>query len=221
MSRRTLVYLHGFASSAQSSKGVALAARASAAGMDCLTPDLNLPEFSSLTISRMLDQVHELTRRIDGPITLIGSSLGAIVALFSAASLGGDPAGAAVDTMVLMAPAVDLVPDLERQFGEAGLHEWENAGATEVFHYAYQEPRLLGWEFFADARRYDPWTVDTPLPTLVFHGRRDEVVDPYAVRRWAVDRETVILHMLDDGHQLSASVDVMWQELVRFLQMAA
>jgi uncharacterized protein len=221
MSGRTLVYLHGFASSAQSSKGTSLAARASAEGMRFLTPDLNLPEFSSLTISRMLEQVRELTAGVDGPVTLIGSSLGAIVALFSASSLARQPANAAVDSVVLMAPAVDLVPDLTRHFGEAGLLEWERAGAVEVFHYAYQAPRRLSWEFFADARRYDVSTVETPLPTLVFQGTRDEVVDPGAVRRWAATRETVTLHLLDDGHQLGASVDRMWHELVRFLPMPA
>jgi uncharacterized protein len=220
MSRRTLAYLHGFASSAQSSKGTSLAARASTAGMQFLTPDLNLPEFSSLTVSRMLDQVRALTAGIDGPITLIGSSLGAVVALFSAASMARDSAGAALDTVVLMAPAVDLVPDLTRHFGEAGLREWEETGAIEVFHYAYQEQRRLGWEFFADARRYDVWTVETPVPTLVFHGTRDELVDPVAVRRWAAARPNVTLHMLDDGHQLSASVDVMWNEIARFLPAA-
>jgi uncharacterized protein len=221
MSRRTLVYLHGFASSAQSSKGTSLAARASTHGLQFLTPDLNLPEFSSLTISRMMDQVRELIHGVNGPITLIGSSLGAIVALFSAAALARNAAGAAVDTVVLMAPAIDLVPDLTRHFGEAGLREWQQTGSVEVFHYAYQERRSLGWEFFADARRYDVWTVETPLPTLVFQGTRDDVVNPEVVRRWAAARETVTLHLLDDGHQLSASVDAMWQVLVRFLPVAA
>jgi pimeloyl-ACP methyl ester carboxylesterase len=221
MSRRTLVYLHGFASSGQSSKGIALAAHASKQGLQVLTPDLNLPEFSSLTISRMLDQVRELTAGVDGPVTLIGSSLGAIVALFSAASLARHSGHQAVDTVVLMAPAVDLVADLTRHFGEAGLREWEQTGAVEVFHYAYQERRLLRWDFFADARRYDVWTVETPLPTLVFQGMRDEVVNPETVRQWAEARATVTLHLLDDGHQLSASVDAMWQILVRFLSVTA
>ena len=221
MNRRTLVYLHGFASSAQSSKAAALAARASAEGMRFLTPDLNLPEFSSLTISRMLDQVHSLAADVEGPVTLIGSSLGAIVGLFSAASLAGRSSRGTVDSLVLMAPAVDLVPDLMRHFGEAGLEAWEQAGATEVFHYAYQERRPLGWQFFADARGYDVWTVDTPVRTLVFQGTRDELVNPEAVRRWAAARQNVTLHLLDDGHQLSASVDVMWNELVRFLDATA
>ena len=221
MNWRTLVYLHGFASSAQSSKAAVLAAHASAERMVVLTPDLNLPEFSSLTISRMLDQVRALTAGLDGPVTLIGSSLGAIVALFSAASLARHSTEAAVDTVVLMAPAVDLVPDLTRHFGDAGLAEWERVGSIEVFHYAYQDHRRLGWEFFADARRYDLWTVDTPLPTLVFQGTRDEVVNPDAVRRWADGRPNVTLRLVDDGHQLSASVDVMWKELVRFLPVAA
>ena len=56
-------YLHGFASSPGSAKAMFFAERLARAGvrMDC--PDLNLPDFSTLTVSRMLQQVEARDQR--------------------------------------------------------------------------------------------------------------------------------------------------------------
>jgi pimeloyl-ACP methyl ester carboxylesterase len=222
MSARRLVYLHGFASSAQSSKGTYLAAKAASEGMRFEAPDLNAPDFSTLTISRMIGQVSALLAAgAGGPVTLIGSSLGAIVALFTAAELVRGNEASSVDTLVLMAPAVDLVPGLTSHFGDAGLREWERTDRLDVFHYGDEAMRPLRWAFFADARAYDPWTVDPPVPTLVFQGTHDEVVDASAVERWCAGRQRVTLHLVDDGHQLRASLDAMWQAIRRFVQVPA
>jgi pimeloyl-ACP methyl ester carboxylesterase len=222
MSRRRLIYLHGFASSSRSSKAAYLAARAQPEGMRLEAPDLNAPDFSDLTITRM---VHDVRRLLAGgggaPVTLIGSSLGGLVALFTVAVLARERAPDPVDTLVLMAPAVDLVPGLTRFFGHAALQEWERTDRFDVFHYGDQAMRPLRWRFFADARRYDPWTVETPVPTLVFQGTRDEVVDPETVGRWAADRANVTVRLLDDGHQLLASLDAMWEDMQRFFPVSA
>ena len=48
--------------------------------------DLNLPSFEDLTVTRMLDQTAEAIRQAPrGPVALIGSSLGAFVAVHAAA----------------------------------------------------------------------------------------------------------------------------------------
>ncbi len=52
---------------------------------------------------------------------------------------------------------------------------------------------------------------------LVFQGRRDESVDPAMVERWAAGRPNVDLRMVDDDHQLSSSMDLIWNETRRFL----
>ena len=221
MSPRELVYLHGFASSAQSSKGAYLAARAGEAGMGFQAPDLNDPDFATLTISRMVEQTRR--RLADGPprpVTLIGSSLGAVVALLVGARTPDASAGA-VDSLVLMAPAVDLVPGFTQHFGAERMREWERTNRLDVYHYAEQRMRALEWGFFDDARRHDPWTIDLPVPALVFQGSRDETVDAGAVQRWASGRANVSLHMLEDGHQLLKSLDVMWDRIRRFLPAGA
>src|SRR5918995_443965 len=100
MTERQLVYLHGFASSAQSSKAAFLAERAREVGMGFQAPDLNDPDFETLTISRMIDRVGRLLTAMPAdPVTLIGSSLGAVVALFAMQA----EASRRPDSLVLMA----------------------------------------------------------------------------------------------------------------------
>ncbi len=79
------LYLHGFASSAHSSKAAFFRSKLSAHGVEMQTPDFNAPDFSTLTVSRMLAQVHDaIEAGAPGPVALIGSSLGAFVAVHAA-----------------------------------------------------------------------------------------------------------------------------------------
>ena len=52
-----VLYLHGFASSPQSSKATFFSTRLAERGIEMMVPDLNQPDFSTLTVSRMLEQV--------------------------------------------------------------------------------------------------------------------------------------------------------------------
>src|ERR671912_2907091 len=75
-------YLHGFASSAASTKAGYFEARLREHGIPLETPDLNEPDFSTLTISRMVDQVTAAIDRLPATtrVVLVGSSLGGLVA---------------------------------------------------------------------------------------------------------------------------------------------
>ena len=69
-----IVYLHGFASSAESKKAAYFGERLRGHGLRLRCPDFNEPEFASLTMTRMLDRLsRELDRFPDGSIALIGS----------------------------------------------------------------------------------------------------------------------------------------------------
>ena len=58
-----VLYLHGFASSAQSSKAAFFRARSRRTASRSSRPDFNLPDFSTLTVTRMLAQVRAHDRR--------------------------------------------------------------------------------------------------------------------------------------------------------------
>lgn len=216
MSPPALVYLHGFASSPASSKARFVADRARTAGVPFACPDLNRPDFASLTVTRMLDQLDaELGALPPGPVALVGSSLGAFVAVQAA---GRPPVeGRPVDRLVLLAPAFDIAAGLEADFGPERMANWERTGSIDVLHYADGKTHPLRWEFMADARRYPPFGADVRLPTLVIHGRHDEVVDCAMAERYAAGRPWVTLRLVDDGHQLLGHLDQIWNEIARFI----
>ena len=55
------------------------------------------------------------------------------------------------------------------------------------------------------------------MPIQIFQGRRDTAVDPATVERWAQARPNVELHLLDDDHQLLASLETIWRDMAAFL----
>jgi uncharacterized protein len=222
MSRRQMIYLHGFASSPRSTKARWLTSRAHAIGLPLVCPDLNGDDFEGLTVTRMLEHVVGTMDALpDGPVVLVGSSLGALVALFATVHCAGT-AGARrhpIESLVLLAPALDLAPGLARHFGPARMAEWRASGSVEVLHHADNRPRRLGYEFFADAERYDAFDVWDSTPTLAYQGTRDDTVDPAMVTRWAAARPHVDLRLLDDDHQLLTSLGVIWSGMCAYLRL--
>ncbi len=214
---RHVIYLHGFASSPASGKAERFRQELEARGVGWSCPDLNEPAFETLTTTRMLAQVHALLVAVpDGPVALVGSSLGAFLAVHAADQ---DTTGK-VERLVLLAPALDFGGNRLRQLGPHGIDEWRQSGSLTVFHYADGKERQVGYALYEDAARYDAITLDTRHPTLVFHGDHDESVDPAMVCRWAEGRTLVDLHVLDDGHQLSDSIDTIWVQSARFFGLS-
>jgi len=209
-----LIYLHGFASSPQSGKVRFLSDRLAEHGLTCLCPDLNQPDFSTLTVSRMIDQVEAAVRQLPPePVVLFGSSLGAFVALHLAerAALGGGLPPDQLKQLIFLAPALDFGSSRTR-LGDRGLAHWRKTGWLEMTHYAYGAARRVHYELFADASRYDSFSALNTVPTLIVQGARDDVVDPKMVERFALSRPHVRLVMVDDGHQLAASLNRVWSE---------
>jgi len=213
-------YFHGFASSPRSTKAAYLAARLGAQGCTLHCPDFNQPEFRTLTVSRMLDQAASLIAALPpGPVVLFGSSLGAVVALQTAARL--DPGGPhPPDRLVLLAPALEFGRDSLRFLGETQVARWGELGTIEVFHYADGALRPLDHAFYTDSQRYDTFALDVKRPTLILQGRRDETVDPRMVERYAATRPQVTLRLFEDDHQLTASLPEIWREAAAFLDLA-
>jgi pimeloyl-ACP methyl ester carboxylesterase len=212
------VYLHGFASSPGSSKAGWFARELTARGVGYSCPDLNLPAFETITVTRMVEQAHAAVEAAPaGPVALIGSSLGAFVAVHAAARARHRP----VACLVLLAPALDFGGNRLTRLGPHGIDEWRRDGSIAVFHYGWNEPRRVGFALYEDAADYDAFAVDLTCPALVVQGRHDDVVDPSMVERWAAARPDVELHMVDDGHQLSASMPLILRESMRLFGLDA
>jgi hypothetical protein len=214
---RHVVYLHGFASSPASSKAQRFATGLAQHDVGFSCPDLNQPAFETLTTTRMLGAVEDaLDAVLDGPVALVGSSLGGFVAVHAAAR----QTRGLVDRLVLLAPAFDFGGNRLRQLGESGIDEWRRDGSIEVFHYADGRPRRVGFALYADAAQYDAFAVRLSLPMLVFQGTRDASVTPASVEAWCRERPSADLRLVDDEHQLTDSMDLIWSESEQFLGLS-
>ena len=207
------MYLHGFASSAKSTKAGFFAERLRVHGVPLRCPDFNLPDFASLTMTRMLDGLAaEVSALAAGPVVLMGSSLGGTLAILAA-----DRLGARIDRIVLFAPAVMFAREGHHLLPPERIAEWRRQGAMPFFHHAYDEERRLEYGFYEDTARYDAFGAKLSQPTLIFQGLRDASVDFRVVEQFARPRVNVTLSLLDDDHQLIASLPRMWHDIEVFL----
>jgi pimeloyl-ACP methyl ester carboxylesterase len=210
------LYLHGFASSSKSTKAGYFADCLRSCGVELECPDFNEPDFQTMTMTRMLGQLEAAIARSQQPATLIGSSLGGTLAILGAARFGQQ-----VSRLVLMAPAVMFAKPGHHLLPPERIQAWRDRGSLPFFHHAYNEDRPLDFAFYADSLQYDAFGAAFEQPTLVFQGRHDQSVDPKTVESFAASRRNVSLTLLEDDHQLLASLPVLWSQTAPFLGLSA
>jgi hypothetical protein len=113
-------------------------------------------------------------------------------------------------------------------FAKAGHHllaperieAWRRRGSLPFFHYAYGEERPLDFTFYEDSLRYDAFGAALTQPALILQGLRDASVDYRTVEAFARGRANVTLSLLDDDHQLTASLPRIWSAVEAFLNLA-
>jgi len=224
---RHIVYLHGFASSPTSAKRAFFAERLAAFGLELRCPDFNEPDFHSMTTTRMIGQLErELEVLPPAPVALIGSSLGGFVALHAAARQARarrerQPVRCPIDRLVLLAPALAFGRTTFGGLDEAGLAEWKRTDRFDVFHHAYKAVLPIGFALYEDAGAYDSFADPPRIPMLIVQGRRDTVVEPMMVERFAIQHPSASLRLVDDDHQLGASLDIIWRETAAFLGLCS
>lgn len=212
-SRGPIFYLHGFASSAKSTKAGYFADRLREHGVTLHCPDFNQPDFRTLTLTRMLAQLqHLLENAGERAATVIGSSLGGTLAILAAEKFASR-----IERMVLLAPAVMFAKPGHHLLPPERVDEWRRRGSLPFFHYAYHEERPLNVAFYEDSVQHDAFGARVDQPTLVFQGLRDASVDPRTVEAFALTRPNVTLSLLDDDHQLVASLPRIWESVAPFL----
>lgn len=207
------VYLHGFASGPNSTKGRYFRDRFAELGITLRQPDLNEPAFEWLTLSSQLACVERVLEGTEGPVTLFGSSLGGLVAALQAIR------DERVVRLVLMAPAFRFIERWSAQLGEETLERWRATGKLPIYHYSYGRECLLDVGLLEDARQYDEEQLIRPVPTLILHGRGDEVVDPQLSTDFARSRPYVRVQFYDTDHSMGSVVDQLWQETVDFCRL--
>ncbi len=206
------IYLHGFASSPNSYKAQDLVNRFAEINIKLERPDLNLGDFSHLTITRQINQVTALFPNDVTPLTLIGSSLGGLTAAYLAQK------NIQVQRLVLLAPAFGFLSHWLPTLGEKKLQLWQEQNSLMVYHYGEQRELPLHYDFLKDASLYHEEILQRPVPTLILHGTADEVIPINASRDFAKSRPWVQLEELEDDHFLSKFPLKIWQAIQKFCE---
>lgn len=207
------IYLHGFASSPQSKKAIFLQKCFIQIGIKLLVPDLNQPDFKSLTLTRQIKQTSELFNQSNHPITLIGSSFGGLTCAWLAEKYPQ------VEKLILLAPAFGFPGSWFNKFPQAELQQWQKLGYKEIFHYGENKLLPLDYQFLIDGNNYDVNLLKRSLPTLIIHGKNDCVVPIEASYQYLNTHPIARLIALDSDHSLNDVQNRIWQEIQKFCEL--
>ena len=188
-------YLHGFASSPKSRKAQHLSDRLAEHGLTLEIPDFNQPDFSTLTLTRQLDQMVDLLG--SDRAVLLGSSFGGLTASYL-----GDRLGDQIAELILLAPAFGFPQRWRDRLSLEQRQTWETTGQLMVHHYGEGKQQPLNYSFWEDAQQYDWTQLTNTIPTQIFHGLPDDTVPVEHSRQYAANRDWVTLTELDSDHGL-------------------
>ena len=208
-----ILYLHGFASSPRSNKARVFTDRWTREGREAVVPDLNEPDFSSLTVSRILERTALEAGKLGRPYVVMGSSLGGYAAALHAQKPDPNLRG-----VILMAPAFDFFRRYSQSIDPATLAGWRERGSMNVMHYDLNREVPLKWDIMADCEKHAAFPDIADTPCLILHGTRDDVVPPDLSRRFAAVNPGVRLHFLDGGHDLAEPLPQMLKLVDEFLK---
>ncbi|MBG1266373.1 YqiA/YcfP family alpha/beta fold hydrolase [Nostoc sp. WHI] len=216
------IYLHGFASSPKSTKARDISDRFTQIQTKLKIPDLNAGNFYQLTITRQITQVAAEFSNNSTPVTLIGSSLGGL----TAAHLGQQYLQ--VQRLVLLAPAFGFLSHWLPKLGDEEVQRWQQEKYIMIYHYGEGQCLTtsrsastlpLSYDFVTDAAQYQEELLQRPIPTLILHGKKDEVIPIEASQDFARSRPWVELVELDSDHALGDVMEEIWQAIYLFCQL--
>jgi pimeloyl-ACP methyl ester carboxylesterase len=207
-----ILFLHGFAASAGSTKSRYLAKKLGT------LPDVKYHafdlsptaiDFEYVTTTGAINRLrqylldHEL-----GPLCLIGSSYGGLIASRYAHRYGG------VEKLLLLAPGLRWLSG-----GASGeeLARWREAGFAPVYHRAFGRELPVRYDLQTDGLGYlEP--VPPAAPTLIIHGQHDTTVPTDDSRKYAAQYPaSVRLIEVDADHDLNGHLDFIWTHVQSFL----
>jgi predicted esterase YcpF (UPF0227 family) len=156
----SVLYFHGFASSPASAKITALRPLLAPHGIELNAPDLNVPSFEQLDFEAVVAHALDAAHRTP-PRAIVGSSLGALVALSVAHR------GLALP-LVLIAPALGVARRWQTKIPDGD--------PIFTFNYARNEQAPIHRAFFEQMTRLHVDDAPPPSRVTVLMGRKDETV---------------------------------------------
>jgi len=203
-----ILYLHGFASGPSSSKARFFKERLEALGAAVTVPELDAGDFENLTITGQLSVIERAAA--GQPVSLMGSSMGGYLAALYAAR---HPEAA---KLVLFAPAFGFSSRWGEVLAGERMDDWRRTGRMDVFHYASNRMRSVGYRLVEDGAQYEDYP-DFRQPALLFHGRNDDVVPARFSGEFAAGHPNARLELMDSDHQLLNVLESMMPKVSGFL----
>ncbi|MFN6518130.1 MAG: YqiA/YcfP family alpha/beta fold hydrolase [Nostoc sp. CreGUA01] len=207
------IYLHGFASSPKSAKACYLNNRFTEIHTELTIPDLNAGDFSQLTITRQIAQVVAELPQDPTPVTILGSSLGGLTAIHLAQQ------HLQIQRLVLLAPAFGFLSYWLPKLTKEQIQRWQQEKYLMVYHYEERRSLPLSYNFVTDAAQYQEELLQRPIPTLILHGKNDEVIPIQASRDFGGLRPWVELVELNSDHALGNVMEEIWQAIRLFCKL--
>lgn len=212
MNKKSILFLHGFTSSARSGKANYLREQ-------CNTlPDVAFSifdfnptpkDFEFLTVTGMINRVRQFL--IDHPendVRLIASSLGGLIALQYAGCFGG------ISKMLLLAPVL-FYHHWGTSKDEIAL--WKQQGIADVAHHGFQQELPLRYTFHEDGLRYTSPVLPAAQTTII-HGTGDQTIPIHHSREYAATHpDKVRLLEIDADHRLTDRNELLWEQTQSFL----
>jgi pimeloyl-ACP methyl ester carboxylesterase len=202
---RTVLYLHGFSSSPAGRKVALLRERLEREGFRIVAPDLNRPSFTRLDFDAMVETALAESR-VSRPDVVVGSSLGALVAL-EACRRG------------LAAPLVLIAPALG--FHSRWTEKLPNEEPPRFFHHATGKETAIHRAFFEQMAKLDVDRQPPAVRVAVVMGVADESV-PFALVedvwcRWVASKQlragSRLVEIEGGDHGLVEHVDEIAEEI--------
>jgi len=212
MEKKTIIFLHGFTSSGQSTKARYFREKFKAfPQVEFHAIDFN-PTPKDLEYVTTTGRINRLRQyALDhhlGNVIIVGSSYGGLIALHYAHRFGE------VEKMLLLAPGLFW---LSGGLSEEELEQWEKAGAVPVFHDAFEEEIPVRYDLQVDGLRYlEP--IPPAVPIIIIHGRDDKTVPIDHSRAYAADfPDSVHLIEVNADHDLNGYLELIWEYVQSFL----
>lgn len=209
---RPWVFFHGLGSERQGTKGAALLEHARRRGRRLLRFDFRGHGASGgvledATLSDLCEDARSVLGRVDQPAYLIGSSLGGLVAAWTAARHSDRCAG-----LALIAPAFGVV------------HKLQPSASLVVAAPGTAVPMTIGAHVVEDASRFDEASLAERLsmPVFAVHGSSDDVIaaEHTSTLIAQIPHQTKDLWLVPDGdHGLVGHVDTIIERLAAFEQV--
>ncbi len=213
------IYLHGFASSPKSKKAHFFKRQFKNLQIPLEIPDLNCGNFTDLTLTCQIDVIASLLKRSsENKFVLIGSSLGGYISTLCANLKHQYPIFKKIHKLVLLAPAFSFYSRILSK-DKNKLKEWKRQGFIQVEHYQWKKTLPLNYQLVKDAQKYEYLKLERKIPTLIFHGIKDDTV-PYdlSVKYLELNPQAKLV-LLNADHSLLNVLNFIWNDTKNFLEI--